>query len=268
MSLEGVDATVRALADPGRRAILYALRERDGQAVTELGAVAPDLGRHAVLKHLVVLQRAGLVTTRKSGRRRFVHLNPVPVVALAQRWLDDFGALAGLTHTQPEHHLETKERARTTIETRTFVARIVIAATPERIWQALTDPDQTAKWYVGTRVRSVWELGASIDHLDGDGDVQLTWEVIECVPNQRLVHTATWPANVAGDPVSCCEVRIVPMGQAVCQVIVEHSGIPDDTATDEQVEGGSILLLSAMKTLVETGHPLALGHETPLTCRG
>jgi len=104
-----VDATIRALGDPGRRALLDALRARDGQTVSELGDAVPDLGRHAVLKHLGVLESAELVTTRKVGRQRFVHLNPVPIVELAQRWLDDYGALAGLTLTHLRKHLEQEQ---------------------------------------------------------------------------------------------------------------------------------------------------------------
>ncbi len=109
VSHDGVDATIRALGDPGRRALLDALRARDGQTVSELGDAVPDLGRHAVLKHLGVLESAELVTTRKVGRQRFVHLNPVPIVELAQRWLDDYGALAGLTLTHLRKHLEQEQ---------------------------------------------------------------------------------------------------------------------------------------------------------------
>ena len=109
-----MDATIRALGDPGRRALLDALRARDGQTVSELGDAVPDLGRHAVLKHLGVLEAAELVTTRKVGRQRFVHLNPVPIVQLAQRWLDDYGALAGLTLTHLRKHLEQEHVAMST----------------------------------------------------------------------------------------------------------------------------------------------------------
>ena len=88
------DAIIAAIADPTRRRILDALRADDGQSVTALtGAVAP-LGRHVVLKHVRVLESAGLLVTRKVGRQRVCHLNAVPIVQLAQRWIDDFGARA------------------------------------------------------------------------------------------------------------------------------------------------------------------------------
>jgi DNA-binding transcriptional ArsR family regulator len=88
------DLVIAAIADRSRRAILDALRERDGRSIGELVEVLAPLGRHAVLKHVGVLERAGLVVSRKEGRVRRCYLNAVPIVELAQRWIDDFGARA------------------------------------------------------------------------------------------------------------------------------------------------------------------------------
>src|SRR5262245_55975722 len=83
---------IAAIADPSRRALLDALRLRNGQTVTELGACLPQLGRHAILKHVGVLERCDLVATRKTGRQRYCYLNPVPIAQLASRWLDSYTA--------------------------------------------------------------------------------------------------------------------------------------------------------------------------------
>lgn len=88
------DAVIAAIADPSRRRILDALRSRDGRSVGELTDELAPLGRHAVLKHVGVLEAAGLVVSRKQGRVRRCYLNAVPIVELAQRWIDDFGARA------------------------------------------------------------------------------------------------------------------------------------------------------------------------------
>ena len=88
------DAVIAAIADPSRRRILDALRSRDGRSVGELTDELAPLGRHAVLKHVGVLEAAGLVVSRKQGRVRLCYLNAVPIVELAQRWIDDFGARA------------------------------------------------------------------------------------------------------------------------------------------------------------------------------
>jgi len=94
MSSTDTDAVIAAIADPTRRRILDSLRAEDGQPIAALvDAVAP-LGRHVVLKHVRVLEAAGLVVTRKVGRQRLCYLNAVPIVQLAQRWIDDFGARA------------------------------------------------------------------------------------------------------------------------------------------------------------------------------
>lgn len=158
--------TVRALADEHRRAILDALRVEDGRPVRELERVLPAIGRHAVLKHLRVLENAELVTTRKVGRSRFVQLNPTPIVELATRWLDDYAAFAGLALTRLLHRVESDPTRRPqgdtmpTTEPRTLIATIVIEATSARVWQALTDPEQTSRWFFGGLVRSDWNVGS------------------------------------------------------------------------------------------------------------
>lgn len=88
------DAVIAAIADPTRRRLLDALRSEDGQPVRRLAEAVSPLGRHVVLKHVRVLEEAGLVVTRKVGRERLCHLNAVPIVQLAERWIDDFGARA------------------------------------------------------------------------------------------------------------------------------------------------------------------------------
>jgi len=93
----------RALADPSRRALLDALRERDGQALSELEAALPGMTRFGVMKHLRVLEDAGMVITRRSGREKLHFLNPVPIRLIHDRWIDKYterqvAALADLKH--------------------------------------------------------------------------------------------------------------------------------------------------------------------------
>ena len=103
------DAVIAAIADPTRRRILDALRADDGQSVTALTEAVAPLGRHVVLKHVRVLESAGLLVTRKVGRQRVCHLNAVPIVQLAQRWIDDFGARASSGLLALKTDLERKE---------------------------------------------------------------------------------------------------------------------------------------------------------------
>lgn len=100
------DRVIAAIADPTRRRLLDALRAEDGQRIGRLTERVAPLGRHAVLKHVGVLEAAGLVVTRKVGRERRCHLNAVPIVQLAERWIDDFGARAGAGLTALKTELE------------------------------------------------------------------------------------------------------------------------------------------------------------------
>ena len=94
------DLVFRALADPTRRLLLDRLFERDGGTLTELESEL-EMTRFGVMKHLRVLEDAGLVTARKVGRNKHHYLNPVPIRLIHDRWIDKYTArraeaLAGL----------------------------------------------------------------------------------------------------------------------------------------------------------------------------
>jgi DNA-binding transcriptional ArsR family regulator len=96
------DAVFKALADPTRRFLLDQLFERDGRTLTDLES-ALSMSRFGVMKHLKVLEGAGLVVTRRSGREKLHFLNPVPIRLLHDRWIDKYtegrvSALADLKH--------------------------------------------------------------------------------------------------------------------------------------------------------------------------
>jgi DNA-binding transcriptional ArsR family regulator len=82
-----VDEVFKALADEGRRALLDALRDRDGQTLNELCEVLPEMTRFGVMKHLQVLEHAHLLVTERSGRSKLHYLNPVPIREIHDRWI-------------------------------------------------------------------------------------------------------------------------------------------------------------------------------------
>ena len=84
------DLIFRALADPTRRLLLDRLFERDGMTLSELEAQVPELTRFGVMKHLGVLEQAGLVVTLKRGRHKHHYLNPVPIRLIYERWIDKY----------------------------------------------------------------------------------------------------------------------------------------------------------------------------------
>jgi DNA-binding transcriptional ArsR family regulator len=84
-----VDEVFKALADPTRRELLDRLRERDGQSLSGLEEGLP-MSRFGVMKHLKVLEEAGLVTTRRRGREKLHFLNPVPIRLIHDRWVSKY----------------------------------------------------------------------------------------------------------------------------------------------------------------------------------
>src|SRR5256712_4891857 len=100
------DPVFKALADPTRRLLLDRLYERDGRSLTELESDL-EMTRFGVMKHLRVLEDAGLVVTRRSGREKLHYLNPVPIRLIHDRWIDKYtdarvSALADLKHKLEE----------------------------------------------------------------------------------------------------------------------------------------------------------------------
>ena len=105
-----MEAVFRALSDPSRRQLLDLLFARDGQTLQELvlafssqrrAASREPMSRFGVMKHLKLLEQAGLVITRRDGREKYHYLNPVPIHEIQQRWIDKFAepwvsALTGL----------------------------------------------------------------------------------------------------------------------------------------------------------------------------
>ena len=95
----------KALADPTRRFLLDLLFEREGRTLTELESQV-DMTRIGVMKHLRLLEEAGLVVTRRSGREKLHFLNPVPIRLIHDRWIDKY----------TEHHASALANLKTNLE--------------------------------------------------------------------------------------------------------------------------------------------------------
>jgi uncharacterized protein YndB with AHSA1/START domain/DNA-binding transcriptional ArsR family regulator len=254
---------IAAIADPSRRALLDALRLRDGQTVTELGACLPRLGRHAVLKHIGVLESCDLVVTRKVGRQRYCYLNPVPIVSLASRWLDTYSAFWAGRLTDLKARLEFEGAAVSTTPAQVVptphrhVHKIVIVAPVERVWRAITDESQSSRWYYGTGVVSTWEPGAPYEYRFPDGRVAIEGIVERVEPPTLLVMTfsARWSDEVAVDAPTRVTFELSSAGK-LTTVVLTHDDVVEGTATATEIAGGWPYLLSNLKSYVETGAPM------------
>src|SRR3954469_2677213 len=157
MTVDSMSPVFRALSDPSRRLLLDQLFERDGQTLGELCAHLPEMTRFGVMRHLDVLEAAEIVTTRRIGREKRHYLNPVPIRRLHDRWISKYAEPLVGAMSAMKRHLE--EPAMDTFD---HVYSVFIQAPPQRVWQAITDGDETVRYYYGTRVASTWEKGAAL----------------------------------------------------------------------------------------------------------
>jgi uncharacterized protein YndB with AHSA1/START domain/DNA-binding transcriptional ArsR family regulator len=260
--MEELEPVFRALADPHRRHLLDRLRERDGLALGELEAGLPQMTRFGVMKHLRILERAGIVATRRDGRRKLHFLNPVPIQLIADRWISRYAAPLVRGMADVKHSLEAASMGAPR-----HVYEIYIRATPERVWQAITDPALTEQYYYGTRVESDWAPGSRYVYTAADGSEQLVGELLEVDPPRRLVTTfsAVWDDGVRADPPSKLTWEIVPFGPSTL-LRMTHDDVVPGSATEQSVTGGWSVILSGLKTVLETGEPMRVEYpsETPV----
>jgi uncharacterized protein YndB with AHSA1/START domain len=138
------------------------------------------------------------------------------------------------------------------------VFQIYVRATPERLWQAITDPAMTQIYYFNSRIESDFAVGSPITYRQPDGTLDIDGKVLEADPPRRLVHSfrSRWAAN--DDAPTTVTWEITPMGET-CLLSLSHTGFPSETTTYHSVRDGWPMILSGLKTLVETGEQLKIG---------
>ncbi len=241
-----MDAVFKALADPTRRSLLDELFRQDGQTLSTLEERF-SMTRFGVMKHLKQLEEAGLVVTRRRGREKLHFLNPVPIRLVHDRWVSKYAepwaaALSGL-----KHRLESPMEK---------VFEIYIRTTPERLWEAITDPEIRSKYNFGTRLRSDWTPGSrfEVSHPKADGLLG-EGENLEVDPPRRLVQTmvALWSDEVKSEGTSRITWEIEPVGDS-CRLTVTHDELRE--GANSELYGGWPMILSGLKTWLESGELL------------
>src|SRR5712671_4603767 len=159
----GMDAVFKALADPTRRSLLDELFEQDGQSLSALEARLP-MTRFGVMKHLKVLAEAGLVVSRRRGREKLHFLNPVPIQLVHDRWVSKYAEPWAAALSDIKQKLETPMEK---------VFEIYIRTTPERLWEAITDPEIRSKYHFGTQVTSDWTPGSRYEQVHPAADLTI-----------------------------------------------------------------------------------------------
>jgi uncharacterized protein YndB with AHSA1/START domain/DNA-binding MarR family transcriptional regulator len=261
-----LDDVFKALAASSRRLLLDSLNERNGQTLRELCSRL-DMARQSVSKHLAVLEAANLVTTVRRGREKHHYLNTAPINAIAERWITRYdqnrvNALADLKRALEDTPVEPKKSS--------FVYATYIRTTPEKLWQALTEPAFTERY---------WSITFETDWKPGS---PMTWKtrglaiadpeqvVLASEPYRRLsytwqTHSPEWARalnfteeagdRLASEPRSKVTFELEPLGDQV-KLTVIHDDLVPGGLTGSMIINGWPRVLANLKTLLETGETL------------
>jgi uncharacterized protein YndB with AHSA1/START domain len=142
----------------------------------------------------------------------------------------------------------------------TQVYSLFVRTTPEQLWDAITKPEFTSKYFYGSVFESTWEEGSSYAGWANDRSQQyVEGTVVEASPPHRLVTTwrALYDPEAAAEPFSRVTWEIEPAGDGVTKLTVVHDELDASPKTAANVAGGWSFVLSGLKTLLETGEPLS-----------
>jgi uncharacterized protein YndB with AHSA1/START domain len=255
-----MDDVFRALADPTRRSLLDELFREDGQTLGALEARF-SMTRFGVMKHLKQLEDAGLVVTRRRGREKLHFLNPVPIRLVHDRWVSKYAQEWTAALSDLKKGLESSMEK---------VFEIYIRTTPERLWEAITDTEIRSKYQFGMRATSDWTPGSRYEMSSTAGALLGEGVNLEIDPPRRLVQSmvALWGDDVKSEGTSRVTWEIEPVGDS-CRLTVTHDQLRE--GANEQLYGGWPMILSGLKTWLETGQllttPGSLMYGTPEAAR-
>ena len=241
-----MDEVFKALADPTRRGLLDELFRQDGQTLSALEERF-EMTRFGVMRHLKQLEDAGLVVTRRRGREKLHYLNPVPIRLVHDRWVSKYAEPWAATLSDIKTRLETQMEK---------VFEIYIRTTPERLWEAITDSEIRSKYQFGNHITSDWTPGSRFEmsHPGAPGPLG-EGENLEVDPPRRLVQSmvALWGEDVKREGTTRVTWEIEPVGDS-CRLTVTHDQLRE--GANDQLYGGWPMILSGLKTWLETGEVL------------
>lgn len=248
----------RALADPTRRRMLDLLRERP-RTTGELDA-AFEVSRYAVMKHLTVLEQAGLVRVRRRGRQRWNHLDPVPIQRVYERWIRPYEAHWASSRLALQRQVEHPREEGTTMDELGSIhieTEITIAAPPIEVWRALTV--DTAAWWGAPYQRGEAidivldaDLGGLLEERWSDGGGAV-WGTVTAI--RRDAHLEIeGPMGMAGPVAGVVRIDLEDRGDATAvQLSHEAVGRVDDDTRRSYAAGWDDLLSVRLKAFVEDG---------------
>lgn len=250
-----MDTIFKALNDPTRRALLDSLRSKDGQTLSELEAQS-SMTRFGVMKHLGLLEEAGLIVTKKQGRFKYHYLNALPLQEVIDRWIEPLiakplarGLLDLKTHLEgkPMYDTETKPD---------FVHQTFIRCTQDALWDALTKADQIAQYHFACNgAEGDAEIGVPTKMLREDGSTMLVQRTIKLDPKSRIESTFE-PNWFESDNIASRIVFLIEAEGSHCKLTCEHYDIP---VGQEGVAEGWARHIASLKSWLETGTAIKMG---------
>lgn len=243
----------KALGDTTRRQLLDLLFAEDGQTLNDLCAHFEDeMTRFGVMKHLQILEGAGLLTTKKVGRSKHHYLNPVPIQQAYDRWVSKYAQPWTTQLTGLKNALESNPMT----DAPAHIYQIYIRTTPEKLWDALTNAEVTPQYYFGTRLESTLKPGDDYQYVYAAGEMQghamISGKVVEVDPPKKLVTTFTPKWGDEDRPETTVIYEIEQVG-AMCKLTLTHEGL---LPTNTGIIDGWSQILSGLKTYLETGEVL------------
>jgi uncharacterized protein YndB with AHSA1/START domain/DNA-binding transcriptional ArsR family regulator len=263
-TFDAMDPVFRSLADPSRRHLLDRLNAHNGQTLREL-CDGLDMARQSVSKHLAVLEAANLVSTVWRGREKLHYLNAAPIAEIADRWISRYHQQRVRALADLKQALEAPPMTRPE-----FVYTTYIKTTAEKLWQALTQPAFTNRYW-GCAFHTDWREGSSYT-LEQNGVLIVDEEqrVLVSDPPSRLSyswHTFSpewaeavggqvgfseeYVAKLAAEPRSKVTFEIEPVDDMV-KLTVVHDGFEPESDVLEGISQGWPRILAELKTLLET----------------
>ncbi len=245
-----MDRIFKALNDPARRSILDALRQKDGQSLTELEAQFA-MTRFGVMAHLRVLQDANLLTTRKVGRWKYHYLNAVPLQEVIDRWIEP---LVRKPAAQALLDLKTRLEGENAMTKPDFMMQTYIRCTEDALWAALTDPDQMAAYHFLAR-RVTLEGETYTTYFENGAPMFIARRLAE-TPKSRI--EATWEPQWEGGGGPSRTVFGIVVEGPYCQLTVEHYDLTFPVVPGQGVADGWTRWAAGLKTWLETGEPMRM----------
>ena len=140
-----------------------------------------------------------------------------------------------------------------------LVFQIYIRATVETLWQAITETEFRRQYFFGSTIDTDFRPGSPLRSVSPDGELWGDDTVLECEPPHLLSHTwrSLWDPEARDEPESRVTWRIEPQERELCKLTVVHDQLEASPATARGVSGGWAFIISGLKSLLETGEPLA-----------